>query len=405
MEEGDMSFVSTTGTVSGPRTILSDALLQRCRERAAGYDRDNTFFHDDFRELREAGYLTFAVPSDLGGGGASTAELMAETRRLASHAPATALALNMHHYWVGVAADLRRFGDPSLDWILERAAAGDVFAAGHAEPGNDMPVLLSTARAERADGGYRFHGRKSFCSLSPVWDWLGVHAMDTSDPQAPKVVHAFMHRNTEGYRIVETWDTLGMRATRSDDTVLEGAFVPDRHVGRVVAAGPAGMDPFILSIFARALLGFANVYCGLAQRVRDVIVESLKEKSSLAVAGGMVRHPEVQRGVAEIVMDLEALVPYLDAVVRDWDAGADYGAAWVVKIVSVKHRAVETAWRIADRALDLSGGFGMFKKSELERLFRDARAGRFHPANAMLAHELAGKITLGVDLTASPRWA
>jgi alkylation response protein AidB-like acyl-CoA dehydrogenase len=400
-----MSLVSTLGTSSAQKAILPDALLARCRDRAPGYDRDNTFCHDDFRELREAGYLTFAVPADLGGGGASMAELMAETRRLASHAPATALAVNMHHYWVGVAADLRRFGDPSLEWILERAAAGDVFAAGHAEPGNDMPVLLSTTRAERVEGGYRLYGRKSFGSLSPVWDWLGVHAMDTSDPQAPKVVHAFMPRTSEGYRIVETWDTMGMRATRSDDTVLEGVFVPDRYVARVVPAGPAGMDPFILSIFARALLGFANVYYGLATRVRDVIVESLKGKTSLAVAGGMVRHPEVQRGIAEIVMDLEALGPYVDAVVRDWDAGADYGAQWVVKIVSVKHRAVETAWRVADRALDLSGGFGMFKKSELERLFRDARAGRFHPANAMLAHELVGKLTLGVDLTASPRWA
>lgn len=400
-----MAVVSTVGTSSGPRAVLSEELLERCRERAPGYDRDNTFCHDDFRELREAGYLTLAVPADLGGAGFSMAELMAETRRLASHAPATALAVNMHHYWVGVAADLRRFGDPSLEWILERAAAGDVFAAGHAESGNDMPVLLSTARAERVEGGYRFHGRKSFGSLSPVWDWLGIHAMDTSDPQAPKVVHAFVHRKSEGFRIVDTWDTLGMRATRSDDTVLEGVFVPDAYVARVVPAGPAGLDPFVLSIFARALLGFANVYYGLASRVRDVIVASLAGKTSLAVAGGMVRHPEVQRGIAEIVMDLEALGPYVDSVVHDWDAGADYGAGWVVKIVSVKHRAVETAWRVADRALDLSGGFGMFKKSELERLFRDARAGRFHPANAMLAHELVGKLTLGVDLTAAPRWA
>jgi alkylation response protein AidB-like acyl-CoA dehydrogenase len=393
-----------TGT-SADRAVLSPELLARFRERAPGYDRDNTFCHDDFRDLRDAGYLTLAVPRELGGAGFSMAELMAETRRLAAHAPATALAVNMHHYWVGVAADVRRFGDRSLEWILERAAAGDVFAAGHAEPGNDMPVLLSTARAERVDGGYRFHGRKSFGSLSPVWDWLGLHAMDASDPKAPKVVHAFMPRATDGYRIVETWDTLGMRATRSDDTVLEGAFVPDRYVARVVPAGPAGMDPFILSIFARALLGFANVYYGLATRIRDVIVHSLKDKTSLAVAGGMVRHPEVQRGIAEIVIELEALGPFLDAVVRDWDAGADHGADWVIKIVSAKHRAAEAAWKIADRALELSGGFGMFKKSELERLFRDARAGRFHPANPALTHELVGKITLGVDLTAAPRWA
>lgn len=397
--------MTTVTSQDRPQAALPDHLLTACRERAAGYDRDNTFCHDDFRELREAGYLTLAVPSDLGGAGFSMAELMEATRRLASHAPATALAINMHHYWVGIAADLRRFGDPSLEWILERAAAGDVFAAGHAEPGNDMPVLLSTARAERVDGGYRFYGRKSFGSLSPVWDWLGVHAMDTSDPAAPKVVHAFVHRKSDGFRVLDTWDTLGMRATRSDDTVLDGVFVPDRCVARVVPAGPAGLDAFVLSIFARALLGFANVYYGLALRVRDVVVESLKGKTSLAVPGGMVRHPEVQRGVAEIVMDLEALGPYLDAVVRDWDAGADYGAGWVVKIVSVKHRAVETAWRVADKALDLSGGFGMFRKSELERLFRDCRAGRFHPANAMLTHELVGKLTLGVDLTAPPRWA
>jgi alkylation response protein AidB-like acyl-CoA dehydrogenase len=400
-----MSVATSTGASSERANALSSELLARCRERAPDYDRDNTFCHDDFQELRAAGYLTLAVPADLGGAGATMAGLMEQTRRLAYHAPATALAVNMHHYWVGVAADLRRFGDPSLDWILQRAAAGDVFAAGHAESGNDMPVLLSTARAERVDGGYRFHGRKNFGSLSPVWDWLGLHAMDTSDPHAPKVVHAFLPRSSDGYRIVETWDTLGMRATRSDDTVLEGAFVPDRYVARVLPAGPAGLDPFVLSVFARALLGFANVYYGLAMRIRDVIVAQLKDKSSIAVAGGMVRHPEVQRGVAEIVMELEAIGPYLDAVVRDWDAGADHGAGWVIKIVSAKHRSVEAAWRIADRALDLSGGFGMFKKSELERLFRDARAGRFHPANSMLTHELVGKLTLGVDLTAAPRWA
>ncbi|MCA1586200.1 MAG: acyl-CoA/acyl-ACP dehydrogenase [Acidobacteria bacterium] len=400
-----MSVVSMTEASAARRAVLSADLLARCATRAPQYDRANTFCHDDFDDLREAGYLKLGVPAELGGPGFTMAELMSETRRLAYHAPATALAVNMHHYWVGVAADLRRFGDRSLEWILERAAAGDVFAAGHAESGNDMPVLLATTRAERVDGGYRFHGRKSFGSLSPVWNWFGLHAMDTSDPQAPKVVHAFLPRTSDGYRIVDTWDTLGMRATRSDDTILEGAFVPDGHVARVVPAGPAGLDPFVLSIFARALLGFANIYYGLALRVRDVIVESLKDKTSIAVAGGMVRHPEVQRGVAEIVMELEALGPYLDSVVRDWDAGAEYGHAWVIKIVSAKHQAVEAAWRIADRALDLSGGFGMFKKSELERLFRDARAGRFHPANGMLTHELVGKLTLGVDLAAAPRWA
>jgi alkylation response protein AidB-like acyl-CoA dehydrogenase len=100
--------------------------------------------------------------------------------------------------------------------------------------------MLSTTHAERAEGGYRFFGHKIFGSLTPVWTRLGLHAMDTSDPANPRIVHAFLPRDAEGYRIVPTWDVLGMRATRSDDTVLEGAFVPDKYIPRIVPAGLAG---------------------------------------------------------------------------------------------------------------------------------------------------------------------
>ena len=204
--------------------------------------------------------------------------------------------------------------------------------------------------------------------------------------------------------IKETWDVLGMRATRSDDTVLEGAFCPDRYIARVIAPGAAGMDAFVLGIFAWALLNFGNVYYGLALRVRDLIVEHVKSKSALALTRSMAYHPGVQQGIADIVMELEAIGPQLDAATRDWSEGVNHGGHWPIKIVSAKYRAVEGAWRVVDRALDLSGGFGMFKKSEMERLFRDARAGRFHPANSLLSHELVGKLTLGINPDEQPRW-
>ena len=72
--------------------------------------------------------------------------------------------------------------------------------------------------------------------------------------------------------------------------------------------------------------------------------------------------------------------------------------------MAAKYNAVEAAWRVVDRAMDLSGGTGMFKAFELERLFRDARAGRFHPANSALVHEVVGNTTLGIDLGEQPRW-
>jgi alkylation response protein AidB-like acyl-CoA dehydrogenase len=136
--------------------VLSDDILARCAERAPIYDRENRFFTEDFEELRQAGYLRMNVPEELGGMGMSLAEVCQEQRRLAYHAAPTALAVNMHLYWTGVAADLWRAGDKSLEWLLRGAVAGEVFAAGHAETGNDLPALYSTTKAERVDGGYRY---------------------------------------------------------------------------------------------------------------------------------------------------------------------------------------------------------------------------------------------------------
>jgi alkylation response protein AidB-like acyl-CoA dehydrogenase len=391
-------------TISGATPVLSDELLARCHERAPGYDRDNRFFAEDFEELKGAGYLTLAVPAELGGRGYTLAEVMREQRRLAYYAPATALAVNMHHYWVGVAADLWRAGDKSLEWMLTGAANGEVYAAGHAEGGNDVPLLLSTARAERVDGGYRFYGRKSFGSLTPVWTYLGLHAMDASDPNAPKIVHAFMPRSAGGYIIQETWDTLGMRATASQDTILDGAFVPDQFIGRVVPAGGAGVDHFILAIFAWALIGFGNVYYGIARRALDLTLEGVKTKKSLAISRTMAYHPAVQAGIADMVLNLEAIEPQLDRTAEEWSRGVDHGANWVIKIVGTKHNAVEGAWRVVDRAFDLGGGFGIFKRNELERLFRDARLGRIHPANSALTTEFVAKTALGISPDEAPRW-
>src|SRR6202042_851252 len=107
-------------------TVLTDTILDHCAARTAEYDRDNRFFTEDFDELRAAGYLLMAVPTELGGLGMNLAEVCQEERRLAHRSPATALALNMHVYWTGLAADLWREGDKSLSWLLEEAAAGEV---------------------------------------------------------------------------------------------------------------------------------------------------------------------------------------------------------------------------------------------------------------------------------------
>jgi alkylation response protein AidB-like acyl-CoA dehydrogenase len=384
--------------------VLSEEKLARFATRAAAYDRENRFFQEDFDELRASKYLLLPVPLEFGGAGMTLAEVCREQRRLAYYAPATALAINMHLYWVGIAADLWRRGDHSLEWILREAAAGEIFAAGHAETGNDIPVLLSTSKAERVDGGYRFSGRKHFGSLTPVWTRFGLHGMDTSDPTQPKIVHAFMPRDTAGYVIKETWDVLGMRATRSDDTALENAFIPDRYIARIVPAGGAGIDPFVLGVFAWALMGFGNIYYGLAKRALDVTINSVKAKGSLGLSRSMAFHPEIQHAIADMVLELDSIGPHLEAVAQDWSNGVDHGAQWPSKIFSAKYHAVESSWHVVDLGLDVTGGSGIFRSAGYERLLRDARLGRIHPANSFLTHEVVAKTALGISLDEQPRW-
>jgi alkylation response protein AidB-like acyl-CoA dehydrogenase len=390
--------------VATPSTLLPDSVLTQFRERAPAYDRENRFCQEDFDELVKTGFLKMPIPKDLGGLGMNLSEWGAELRRLAQYAPATAVAINMHLYWMGTAADVHRFGDSSCDWMLREGAAGEVYAAGHAESGNDIPLLLSTAKAERADGGYKISGRKMFGSLSPVWTRYGFHAMDTTDPENPKIVHGFLPREAVGYRIDATWDALGMRASASNDTIMDGAFCPDNLVGRVVAAGPAGVDMFILGVFANALIGLANVYFGAALRARDLAIEGAKRKTSLGLTRSMAYHPHNQYLAAEMDMMIESVSALIDRVAADWANGVDHGATWPAKIVGAKHTAVESAKKIVDIAMEMSGGSGFFRANELEHIYRDVRGGSFHPANSALTHEIVGKTALGIGLDEAPRW-
>lgn len=398
-----MTFTTTAGRVRTGEA-LSDEMLARFDERAPQYDREHRFFAEDFAELRASGYLDLALPPEYGGPGLSLAEIGRQQQRLAYVAPATAIAVNMHFYWTGVAADLFRAGDRRMAWVLERAAAGDVFAAGHGESGNDIPLFLSTTTARRVEGGWELTGRKVFGSLSPVWDWLGVHAMDTTDPANPRIVHGFIRRSDDGYRIEETWDVLGMRATASDDTVLDHAFVADEHVVLECPAGFAGAGPFQVAVFAWAMLGFARVYAGIAHRAFDLTVERVHQRTSIALTRSMAYHPEVQHEVAEMRMALEGLDAHLAVVSDEWSAGAPHGALWPLKILAAKHAVVTKAWDVVDTAMDLSGGAGIFRRNRIEQLFRDARLGRIHPGNSALAHELVGKFSLGIDPDEQPRW-
>jgi alkylation response protein AidB-like acyl-CoA dehydrogenase len=375
--------------------ILNQDVLETFGSRAVEYDRLNRFFTEDLHELANLGYLKAPVPAQLGGLGLTLPELLQEQRRLAYWAPATALALNMHFYWLGAAADIAKEGDDSARWILQEAAKGRIFASGHGEPGNDAGIANSLTRAEPlADGGYRFTGHKIFTSLSPVWDWLGIHGRDDSDPTAPLIVHAFIRRGVRGHRTVETWDTLGMRATRSDDTLLEGAVAAPEHILRILPVGPP-IDNYIASILGWALPLISIVYAGIAERAFNVALDAARNRKSLALGGKPIGgNPLVQEKLAEAAIELDSVRAHIERVTDDWSSAIDHGRRWPAKLFAAKIHAVEGARRVVDLAVEIQGAASLARSNVLERLYRDVRAGGFHPPSSTTASEVIAQTYL-----------
>ena len=362
-------------------TLLSDDLLARVHERAPQHDRDGSFPFEDLRELTAAGYLGALVPAELGGAGQSLEQLTTEQTRLAAASPATALAVNMHLVWTAVAKAMRDRGDDALEFVLREAAAGEVFAFGVSEPGNDLVLFGSTVRAEtREDGSVAYTGTKGPVSLSPAWTRLGTFGLDEDDPDGPRIVWGFLDRDAAGVEVVEDWDALGQRATRSDTTRLTGAAArPDRVVRRL-PPGP-NADPLIFGVFVTFEVLLAAVYAGIAHRAVELAVESGRRRTSLRLGGASrADDPDVRRRIAAASLLDDGLDAQVRALARDVDEAVDHGPRWFAKASGLKVRVTETAKAVVDEAVVVGGGSGYAASSELSRLYRDVLAGAFNPS-------------------------
>lgn len=324
-------------------TSLTPELLDGIRSRAAGYDRENTFPFEDLEVLRASGYL---APRSL-------LETVRDQRLLAAYAPATALAVNMH-----------------------------------------LVLWDSLTTAEPAGTGYAFTGTKIFTSLAPAWTRLGIFGRHGTDPSNSALVHGFITRDTPGWRMIEDWDTLGMRATQSHTTVLEGAIVPSERIARILPVGPSA-DPFIFGIFSNFLLLIGSVYAGIADRALELAVEAVRRRTSLKTGLGYDRDPDFRWRIADAALALDALAPQLESLAVAVDALVDHGSAWFRSLTGAKHRATETARIVVDQAMRSAGGGGYRASSELARLQRDVLAGIYHPSDTESVHSTVATHLLG----------
>jgi len=374
--------------VSAINELLPDSLINDIRGRAHRYDTENMFCIEDIHALKETGYLKAGVPTEFGGGGLSLSELVLAQRRLAEASPATALAVNMHLLWGAVAKVLYDREDHRLDWVFEDIVAGEIFAFGISEAGNDKVLLDSTCTATPDGDDYLISGMKIFTTLSPVWTRLGLHGRTEGDD--PKIVVGFVRRDPldggaarakdnggDGISYPHPWNTLGMRATQSWNTQLDGVKLQGNDV--VATFEPFDMrDPIILAVSLAFGTLTSSIYAGIADRALELATEAA---NAPAGEGIKLDDPYFASILTEAVLDHRASVDMLELVTSDID-GVIPREDWSMAIAALKNRLVDEARRTVDVAVQVMGSRAFSADHELARLYRDVLAGIFHPRSA-----------------------
>jgi alkylation response protein AidB-like acyl-CoA dehydrogenase len=369
---------------------LAGRLADEFAERAAEHDRDGSFPFENYERMREEGYLGLTVPTELGGRGADLYTLILAQERLAHGDASTALAVNMHVSPIGQLASLwRSSGDDRLADVLRRAADGRlVYASMSAEPGDPILMTSSTV-ATRVDGGYRVSGKKIFGTESAVCTEFSTRALCEGE-----VIFFRVPRDAQGLEFKQTWDTMGMRATQSNDFELHDVFVPDDAVFHRYPE--RHFDATMLkTVWGWAMPTFGAVYLGIG-------AGALELARAWATRTGKHENAAVQHLFAEMEVLLETARAVLYRHAAEMADGSLYTELPVqdgmAKAVLTKYVATNNACAIVDRALHVVGGAGYFRRLPLERMYRDVRAGPIMPYSNLEAHDLFGRTSLGVEI-------
>jgi len=346
--------------------------------RAAKHDRNGNFVAENYADLREQRLFSAGIPAELGGGGATHAEICEIVKELGRHCGSTGLSFAMHSHPVCVNVFKHLRGDEKATAALGKIAAGELVIAGTGA--NDW--LASNGEAIEIEGGFRINAHKRFVSGGTGADLFVTSAIFDGD-DGPEVLHFAVPMQSDGIEIQSNWDTLGMRGTGSNDILMKDVFVP---AAAIVARRPVGTwHPMWDVIVPIALPIIVACYVGLAESAASLGIQSASGKPHHAVAIG-----QMQSELATAKLVLADMVRIVDnyAFTPDLAITSDILSRKAIAARSVK-AAIETASEIV-------GGAGFFRSHPMERIVRDVRAFHFHPLPERIQQSFSGRIALGL---------
>lgn len=353
--------------------------------QAASRDESAVFVAENYEALHARGIFKALVPEELGGGGLAHSEMCAFVCGLARHCGATALALSMHQHLVAAAVYNYRNGKPGQK-LLEKVAAGAILVSTGA---NDW--LASNGQVEAVEGGYRVSARKPFASGSPKGNVL-VTSAPYEDPEAGwQVLHFPVPLSAEGVSLAGDWQTLGMRATGSETVVLDRVFVPEEAV--VMRRPRSEYHPAYNVILTVAMPLILSAYLGVAEAAAEIARGQARKRADDAAM------PVLLGELTNLLTTAQIVHASMVAITNDWDFENTVETADAILVR--KTIAAKAIIATVEKALEVAGGAGFYRKLGLERLLRDVHGVQFHPLPEKRQQDFTGRLVLGLNPVAT----
>ncbi|MGR8959896.1 acyl-CoA dehydrogenase family protein [Rhizobium leguminosarum] len=369
--------------LAGGRTIveLTNSVLPTIAQRAASIDESNTFVGENYALLKESGLVRAGVPIELGGLGAEVPELSEMLKSIARACGSTALAFSMHTHQVAIPAwRWRHQKVAAVEPLLRRVASEQIILLSSG--GSDW--IGGSGKAMKVDGGYRITARKRFTSGAAAGNILMTGAVYEEQDGARSVIHFGVPMASPEVSIEDTWRTLGMRGTGSNDVIIENLFVPDASVAFSRSAGQ--WHPVFQVIGTIAFPLIYAVYLGVAESARDIAVKMVRSKANNDHVIGLVGRMETSLRAAQIAHRW-----MLEVVARNEPSAETVNEVMIGRSLVARH-AIE----VTELAMEVAGGAAFYRENGLERCFRDIQGARYHPMQPGAQAQYAGSFALGL---------
>ncbi|MGH8010596.1 MAG: acyl-CoA dehydrogenase family protein, partial [Candidatus Binatia bacterium] len=261
--------------------LIARLARERFALRAARYDAENIFPAENYADLRAHGLMALTVPKEYGGKGLSSPAYCLAMREMAKGDGSTALTFNMHATIMTIIAHL---GTPAQKarYFGEVVTRGAIFASIGSEPATSLNFdrFHIETTLTKAPGGYRLNGAKYFCSFGNAADYYFIYTMlEGTRRIRDGLVSAVVAKGTPGVTVIETWNSMAMRATASHSMTYQDSFVQEDDI-----VGPPGVV-FTSGLASEYAVGYAAIYLGIAEAAYEFAHEHARTR---------VIKPEVQ---------------------------------------------------------------------------------------------------------------